>query len=62
MEFTNLRSDPRAVCADGIEMDVVANGPEIAGGFAIYQQCFVSSTKDMAAKFVAVVEANGVGA
>jgi hypothetical protein len=45
-----------------IEMDVIANGAQIAGRIAIDEERFVTSAKDVAEEFVAVVEANGVGA
>lgn len=48
--------------ADGIEVDVIANSAEVTGRIAIDEERFVASAEDVAEKFVAVVEPNGVGA
>ena len=48
--------------ADGIKVDVITNGAEVSGGFAVDEQCFIATAEDVAEEFVAMVEANGVGA
>jgi hypothetical protein len=48
--------------ADGIEVDVIAHGFQVARGISVHEQRFVTAAENVTEELVPVVEANGIGA
>lgn len=48
--------------ADGIEVDVIADGAQVAVAAAVHDEGFVATAEEMPEELVAAVESRGVGA
>jgi hypothetical protein len=48
--------------ADGIEVDVIAHGFQVARGISVHEQRFVTAAENVTEELMPMVEANGIGA